>query len=368
MEGSRYVLVADDRKEDTDFNYWLQVVNHLIADARLVWKSGVILEREKTRAEVIEDYSRRKILVRVVGPDTRGLLVIVDDQLERIHASFPPLKYHKLLPCNCDGCRARTETCAFPFRDLVDFARQGDQIQCRVSRKLVDAANLIRDVLPAAMHPRSLHALDECAAAPAFAPTSALDPCGPPERGLRNEAYVSYARAPESMAVVERLEGACRDREITLVSDQTGIGYKASIREFMKRIGRGTCVLVVVSKAYLRSESCMFELTEIADRGDLRGRVFPIVLPDAKIAKAIDLLDYVQYWETEREQLDAKMKTVGAADLHGIREELDLYVKIRGVFARIIDTLADMKAVTLDQDPTADLGVVMRALEERLSG
>ena len=56
---------------------FIVAVNHLIADQSLVWKSGVILAREGTRAEAVEDYQRRRITVRVNGIDSRGLLAIV---------------------------------------------------------------------------------------------------------------------------------------------------------------------------------------------------------------------------------------------------------------------------------------------------
>ena len=36
----------------------------------------------------------------------------------------------------------------------------------------------------------------------------------------------------------------------------------------MERLGAGDAIVVVLSNAYLESENCMFELTEIAARGD----------------------------------------------------------------------------------------------------
>ena len=63
-------------------------LHHLIADPRLVWKSGVVLEQQETRAEVIEDYPHRTIRVWVAGRDPRGLLAIVDDQLGLMHHSL----------------------------------------------------------------------------------------------------------------------------------------------------------------------------------------------------------------------------------------------------------------------------------------
>jgi hypothetical protein len=123
-------------------------LNHLIADQNLVWKSGVIFERDGTRAEAIEDYPRRKITLRIAGSDTRGLLAIIDDQMDRIHRAYPRLQYEKYLPCNCEACRKRNEPFAYSLQDLRDFAKDGACIQCRISRKLVDAGSLIQHVFP----------------------------------------------------------------------------------------------------------------------------------------------------------------------------------------------------------------------------
>ncbi|MDE5081430.1 MAG: ADP-ribosylation factor-like protein, partial [Trichodesmium sp. St18_bin1] len=42
-----------------------------IEEQKYVWKSGVILKKNETRAEVIEDYNRRKIKIRVSGKQKR---------------------------------------------------------------------------------------------------------------------------------------------------------------------------------------------------------------------------------------------------------------------------------------------------------
>ncbi len=44
--------------------------------------------------------------------------------------------------------------------------------------------------------------------------------------------------------------------------------------------------------------------------------------------------------------LDQKMRQVGQEYLQGIREELDLYEKIRNTIAGIMDVLADMNTLT----------------------
>ena len=38
----------------------------------------------------------------------------------------------------------------------------------------------------------------------------------------------------------------------------------------MAHIGRGKCVLLILSEQYLKSENCLFELLEVAKHGDSR--------------------------------------------------------------------------------------------------
>jgi Leucine-rich repeat (LRR) protein len=339
---------------------FIVALNHLIADQDLVWKSGVILERDDSRAEVIEDYIRRKITVRVNGPNSRGLLAIVDDQLERIHASFPRLKYDKFLPCNCEVCQTRDEPSAYSLSELKDFAAHGDKIQCRISRKPVDAAGLIRDVLPSAAYLPNPHP-------PRLQLDTVSQETSNPVAIDSREVFVSYAWSDESAGVVDKVQAAFQGQDIVLVRDKNDVRYKDSIRSFMERIGRGKCIVVVLSKKYLESKSCMFELTEIAARGEIRDRVFPIVLDDANIYEGVERVRYVKYWEEKKKELNAAMKDVDGENLEGIRDELDLFAKIRNTIAGIVAILGDMNALTPDQHQGSNFESLIRALEARLA-
>lgn len=338
---------------------FIVALNHLIADQNLVWKSGVILARNGSRAEVIEVYQRRRITVRVNGADSRGLLAIVDDQLERIHSSFAHLKYDKFLPCHCDICQERDEPFAFPLTELKDFAARGRGIQCRVSGDLVDAARLILDVLPS-----SVYKAPEMLNHPVIPHQKSILP---PEPLLVKEVFVSYAWTEESIGIVDKLQEALTARDIVLVRDKNDVRYKDSIRDFMKRIGRGKCIVVVLSKNYLESKNCMFEMTEIAGRGDVRDRVFPIVLGDAMIYDAIGRLRYIKHWEQKKKELDAEIKEVGGENLEGIHDELDLFAKIRNTIANIVNVLGDMNALSVSQHQGTKFDSLLRSLESRLS-
>jgi hypothetical protein len=73
----------------------------------------------------------------------------------------------------------------------------------------------------------------------------------------------------------------------------------------------------------------MFELIEIAQNGDFYDRIFPIVLPDAKIYNPKDRLKCTQYWETQSNELEETMKRGGIANLRGIIDHLNLCIVIQ---------------------------------------
>ena len=130
----------------------------------------------------------------------------------------------------------------------------------------------------------------------------------------------------------------------------------------MPRIGRGKAIIVVISKRYLESENCMFELLEIAKNGQFYDRIFPIVLEDANIYQPIERIKYIKYWEAKIQELDEGMKTVGAANMQGFREAIDLYTEIRKTIAELADIIADMNTLTTDIHQGSDFEVLFQAI------
>jgi GTPase SAR1 family protein len=333
---------------------FIVAMHRLIADEKLVWKTGVVLERDGTRAEVIEEYAQRRIRVRVHGPDARGLLAIIDDQMERLHASFPRLQYERYLPCPCVECQPKVEPYGFALNKLIKMATKGQGIQCHESGEMVDAAALVRDILPGAI--RRDDQVGELSPIEATTKPAAPTP----------EAFVSYAWTPESSAVVDRLQQSLEQHGVHLRRDHDEVRYKESIRDFMRRIGQGKCVVVVISEKYLKSENCMFEMIEIAKEPGLRERIFPIVLADANIYKATGRVKYVHHWENEIRELDEALKTVRGDNLTKLQEDLNTYSEIRRLFDGIADTLRDMNALTPDQHEGSGFEELIRRIRAQL--
>ncbi len=124
-----------------------------IADQECVWKSGVILDKDETKVEVIEHYDKREIRIRIAGAHKRDLMTVVMHELDRIHDSYHRLRYDKLIPCNCAKCQDSREPHFYRFDILQKFiADRQKSIQCQNSYDMVDVLGLIDDVMDRIEH------------------------------------------------------------------------------------------------------------------------------------------------------------------------------------------------------------------------
>ncbi|MEH2302830.1 MAG: hypothetical protein V7K88_28610 [Nostoc sp.] len=127
---------------------FIVAIHELINEQQCVWKSGVVLSKDQTKAEVIEYYGKREIKIRVSGRHKRDLMTIVTYELDKIHDSYKRLKYNKLIPCNCGTCKHSQEPYFYPFERLQKFrADKQERIQCQKSYQMVDVLGLIDDVI-----------------------------------------------------------------------------------------------------------------------------------------------------------------------------------------------------------------------------
>jgi internalin A len=116
---------------------------------QIVWRSGVIIDQKNSRAEIIENYDRREIKIRVSGKSKRDLLTVVTHELDKIHNSYKRLadKYQKLIPCNCNTCKGSQNPHFYEFANLKRRSEnRKDTVECDISYERVRVLSLIEDV------------------------------------------------------------------------------------------------------------------------------------------------------------------------------------------------------------------------------
>jgi internalin A len=174
------------------------------------------------------------------------------------------------------------------------------------------------------------------------------------EKPATREWYVSYAwgedRTPEGREreqVVDDLCIAAEGRGLHIQRDKEVLSFGDSISAFMRRIGAGDRIFVILSDKYLRSPHCMFELSEIWRTSRQQGdafieRVCIYALPDAKIWDPLDWADWAIYWKEQHDALNDRTRQHGATILgeRGQRRLTDMqrfYTQV----ADLLGTIAD---------------------------
>jgi internalin A len=180
--------------------------------------------------------------------------------------------------------------------------------------------------------------------------------------------FISYAWGGENENIVNQFDDVLQKRGLKVVRDKRNLEYKGSISKFMERIGRGDCIIVVISDKYLKSPNCMFELVEIAGNKNFENRIFPIVLADADIYKFKGQMQYIKHWEDQIKDLKEGLKDLDPTNLQGIYEQLNLYDRIRDNISKLTAILGDMNTLTPDMHKESDFSALYDAIVERMGG
>ena len=180
------------------------------------------------------------------------------------------------------------------------------------------------------------------------------------------QVYISYAWGGESERIANELDADLQANGITIIRDKRDLGYKGMIRDFMQQIGRGGAIVVIVSDKYLKSPNCMYELVEIAKNQNIHDRIFPIVLGDADIYNPVNRIKYIKHWEDKLKELDDAMRSISAANLDGMRDEIDSYDEIRDNISKLTFLFKDMNTLTPDMHEGSDFANLISILKKRL--
>lgn len=179
--------------------------------------------------------------------------------------------------------------------------------------------------------------------------------------------YVSYAWRDASSQnreeIVDQLCDEAEGRDSPIIRDKATLKVGDSIARFMKQIGQGDRVFVILSDKYLKSPFCMFELFEIwrnckRDEDDFIRRCKIYCLDDTNIWTIEERLGYAEYWETKYEKIKPKAYLLGSDDFDEFKlmDDFAKHVgKILGLFAKIVQprTFEDLVKYGFDDPPEA---------------
>jgi len=178
---------------------------------------------------------------------------------------------------------------------------------------------------------------------------------------MQPQIFISYSWRNKD--IVDTIDADWEAVGIKLIRDIRDLEYKQNIKDFMKRVNDSDYVLLIISKGYLESKSCMYEAIEMFESSSFKDRILPILVEDARIDKSHERLNYIQYWEEEIEKLNSSIKNLKShANAIGIYKELDHYTKIRSSIDRFMDEISSILCLPWDEAKQTSYAPLFKAI------
>jgi len=119
-----------------------------------MWRTGVVLYRENTRAEVVELYGTNTIQIRIDGQHPKELMTVITEEFDRLNETFGgELRVDKLVPCNCRICRYSNQPNFYTYADLKRRKERSKRtVECMISYDDVNVLDLLDSVFITTRH------------------------------------------------------------------------------------------------------------------------------------------------------------------------------------------------------------------------
>lgn len=136
--------------------------------------------------------------------------------------------------------------------------------------------------------------------------------------------FLSYCHKDKDIANI--VEGAfVKDpkERIKVTRDINMLNYKDSLEEYMRTIKEHDFTISIISDAYLKSQPCMYEISELMRDRDYYNKLLFVIISDndSKYYKeevenikanvySVERYDYITYWEAEKDKVDQKIAKI----------------------------------------------------------
>ncbi len=179
----------------------------------------------------------------------------------------------------------------------------------------------------------------------------------PPIPPDKPEIYVSYAWKREHQdPLVTELCAELEKQGLHIRRDSTDLQPGDRISHYMERLSQGRCVVVILSRDYLRSEYCMTELYRLYTNAQQRDKDFlrrtvPLIQDDARIATPRERIAHAVYWKTEYDELATLVREHGPGIMGA--EDFRRFKLIGEFYHHVGDMLVYANDVPIPQDRLA---------------
>lgn len=149
--------------------------------------------------------------------------------------------------------------------------------------------------------------------------------------------FLSYSWA--NIAVADTIDKDFSSIGITLMRDQREAGYRSSLAAYMQRTTKSDFVVILISDEFLRSEYCMYEMTELLNTHEFEKRILPVSLENAQaLFNSKTRTVYYDYWKQELATADKLLHDYLNADYVNQKKKIEsICIQLDDFFLKLTD-------------------------------
>lgn len=135
--------------------------------------------------------------------------------------------------------------------------------------------------------------------------------------------FLSYSWA--NVEAADTIDHDFRNIGINFLRDERNAKYRSSLKEFMQRVGKSDFVVMLISDEFLKSEYCMYEMSELLNTHEFEKRILPVSLENATaIFEAGSRTLYYDYWKKELQAAEERLKEYLNADFLQQKKKMEM--------------------------------------------
>lgn len=138
--------------------------------------------------------------------------------------------------------------------------------------------------------------------------------------------FLSYCWADDKVAN-DICTAFDNQKEIIIHRDKKEIGSWRSIKEFMQSIAQMDYAIMLISRKYLESDNCMYEVLEVMRDRNYASKIFPVIIYDAIYDPTVRL-GYVKFWQDKTKQFEKEFDGIEIQNLQASTGTLKHYHEI----------------------------------------
>lgn len=179
--------------------------------------------------------------------------------------------------------------------------------------------------------------------------------------------FLSYCH--QDKVVADAVDDALSNLGCHVLRDERDIELWDSLMEFMKGIRKQDYVVPLVSDSFLKSENCMYEMTQLIKDDDYAKRTFPIAIDAVQRGKESLFgfhaqIDAVRFWQDKAEQYRGELDDIQPQNVSGLAMRYRRICNMAQTIDRFLEELVNRYIGVIRLPKTDDVAIIIVQAQE----